>query len=215
MAAHFPCSMATSSPPPSEPTARCVPYADASPRQISQALLYLQEALHDHFPTLKWSTWADALQELQPNLWVEEQAVTLDQDDLIYLTQRLALSSEVSALDPIIHGPRAGYLAKKLVHYEDDAIHALEEIEAHPLAYGPLVYRLVVSLASGNEVADEVFGATYRGPWGRPGGPDRDVARTTVAERLQALRYARGEAEFAFGNAQPVAPTGGADLSRR
>jgi hypothetical protein len=178
-------------------------------------LLYLQEALHDHFPTLKWATWADALQELQPDLWVEEQAVTLDQDDLIYLTQRLALSPEVPALDPIIHGPKAGYLARKLVNHEDDAIHALEEIEEHPLAYGPLVYRLVVSLASGNEVADEVFGATYRGPWGRPGGPDRDIARATVSERLQALRCARGESEFAFGNGRSVAPTGSAGPVRR
>jgi hypothetical protein len=191
-----------------------VPYADASPRQISQALLYLQEALHDHFPTLKWATWADALQQLQPDLWVEQQAVTIDEDDLTYLANRLALSSEVPALDPIIHGPRAGYLARKLVHYEDDAIYALEEIEAHPLVYGPLVYRLIVSLASGNEVADEVFGATYRGPWGRPSGPDRNIARATVSERLQALRYARGEGEFAFGNAQSVAPTGGTSPCR-
>ena len=39
---------------------------------------------------------------------------------------------------------------------------------------------------------------TLEGPtvWELPGGPDRDVARATVHERLEALRRARGEGEF-------------------
>ena len=179
-----------------ESTAQRVPYAQASPRQVSQALLYLQQELQAHFPTLRWVTWANALQKLQPDLWVEQQDVYLDGEDLTYLAQRLAASPELPDLEPVIHGPRAGYLARKLVHYEDDAIHALADIEAQPLAYGPQVYRLVTSLALGNAVADEVFRATDREPWGRPGGPDRDVARATVHERLEALRRARGEGEF-------------------
>lgn len=183
-------------PPPPEPTAICIPYTDASAPQIAQALLYLQAALRHHFSTLSEGTWANALHELHPDLWVEQQTVTLDQDDVIYLANRLALSSEVPVLDPIIHGPRAGYLAKKMVNYEDDAIQALEEMAVNPLAYGPVVYRLVTSLALGNSIADEVFQATHRGPWGRPGGPDRDVVRATVRERLGVLRRARGEAEF-------------------
>jgi hypothetical protein len=183
-----------------------VRYADASPQQLSQALLYLQKELQNHFPTLRWATWANALQELQPDLRVEQQTVTLDQDELTYLAQRLALSSEVPELDPIIHGPRADYLAKKMVNDEDDAIHALADIEANPLACGPRVYRLVTRLALGNVVADEVFRATNPGPWGRPGGPDRDATRATVRERLRALRYARGEAEFASFQGLPVSP---------
>jgi hypothetical protein len=55
-------------------------------------------------------------------------------------------------------------LAKRLVNYEDDVIPALEEMRANPLAYGPVVYSLVTSLALGNLVADEVFQATHRGP---------------------------------------------------
>lgn len=176
----------------------CVSYAEASPQQIAAALVYVRERLQNHFPTLLKDTWVTTLQKLQPDLWVEEHTVTLDEDDLIYLANRLALSSEVSALNPIIHGPQAGYLAKRMVNYEDNAIHDLEEMAANPLAYGPVVYRLVASLALGNSVADEVFQATHRGPWGRPGGPDRDVARATVRERLAALQRARGEVEFAF-----------------
>ena len=93
--------------------------------------------------------------------WIGRQeivhdTVTLDGEDLRVLVQRLAGSPELPPLDPLIHGPRAGYLAQKLVQYEDDAIHALADIEANPLAYGPLVYRLVVRLALCNAVADEV-----------------------------------------------------------
>ena len=190
--------MAHSIPPHSEPTTLCTPYTAASPQQIAAVLRYVKERLQKHFPTLPQDTWASALQKLQPDLWAEEHTVTLDEDDLTYLANRLALSSEVPALDPIIHGPRAGYLAKRLVNYEDDAIEALEEMLANPLAYGPVVYRLVTSLALGNLVADEVFQATHQGPWGRPGGPDRDAARATVRERLEALRRARGEAADAL-----------------
>jgi hypothetical protein len=175
-----------------------VPFAQATPGQVAQALRYLQEELKNHFPTLRESTWADALQKMQPDLWVEEQTVFFAQDDLAYLAYCLALSSEVPELDPIIHCPSAGYLSKRMVNFADDAIDALADIEANPLAYAPAVYRLVVSLALGNSVADTVFRATHRGPWGRPGGPDRDVARATVHERLKALRQARGEAEFAL-----------------
>ena len=180
---------------PPTPTRR-VPYAHASPQQRAQALGYLQKELQQHFPTLSEVTWAKALIQLQPDLWVGPRTVSLDGDDLSYLAQQLAGSPELPQLDPVIHGPRAGYLAGKLVHYEDDAIHALTDLEANPLAYGPLVYRLIISLALGNSVADQVYRATYRGPWGRPGGPDRDVARATVQERLKALRRARGEGEF-------------------
>ena len=176
--------------------ARCVPFKQASPPQIAQALLSVKHALRAHFPTLSAPAWANTLQQLQPELWVGEAAVTLDHDTLRVLAQRLNDAPELPELDPLLHGPRAGYLAKTLVDYEDDAIHALADMEANPLAYGLLVYRLLVRLALGNAVADEVFRDTNPGPWGRPGGPDRDVARATVHERLKALRRARGEGEF-------------------
>ena len=176
--------------------ARCVPFKQASPPQIAQALLSVKHALRAHFPTLSARAWAHTLQQLQPELWVGEATVTLDQEALRVLAQRLNDAPELPELDPLLHGPRAGYLAKTLVDYEDDAIHALADMEANPLAYGPLVYRLLVRLALGNAVADEVFRDTNPGPWGRPGGPGRDVARATASARLKALRRARGEGEF-------------------
>lgn len=198
--------MSPADPPLPAPPFLSVPYTEASPQQLTAALRYVQERLHQHFPPLSQATWANALQALQPELWVEPLPVTIDEDDLTYLANRLALSFDVAELDPPIHGPRAGYLAKRMVNYEDDAIHALVDIEANPRAYGPLVYRLVTSLAAGNSVADEVFRATNRGPWGRPGGPDRDVACATVRERLRALRCARSESEFASFQDPPGLP---------
>ncbi|MGY3090957.1 hypothetical protein ACVWYF_004021 [Hymenobacter sp. UYAg731] len=188
--------MKSSTPPHAETMGCRIPYAQASPPQIAQALVYANHELREHFPTLSSLTWSNTLQELQPDLWVGEETVTIDGDNLRVLVQRLNDSPELPELEPLIHGPRAGYMAKTLVNYEDDAIHALADMEANPLAYGPLVYRLVVSLALGNAVADEVFRDTASGPWGRPGGADRDVARATVHERLKALRRARGEGEF-------------------
>lgn len=75
---------------------------------------------------------------MQPDLWVEQQTVTLDADDLEYLANQSVESTELPKLDPPLHEPRAGYLAETLADYENDAIAALTDIEANLLAYGPL-----------------------------------------------------------------------------
>lgn len=134
--------------------------------------------------------------KMQPDLWVEQQTVTLDADDLEYLANQLVKSPELPKLDPPIHGPRAGYLAKTLVDYEDETIAILTDIGVNPLAYGPLVYNLVISLARGDSVMDQVFRTTDRGPWQFPESENRNIARSIISERLRALRCARGEAEF-------------------
>ncbi len=181
---------------PTSPT-QCVPFDQASPQQVSQALLSAQEELQAAFPTLDWLTWSNALLTLQPqpDLWVEGEYVSFDKEGLTRLAHRLIAHLELTGLMALVHGSRSGYLAKKLVNYQDDAIFALAEIEAHPMAYGLQVYRLVTGLAMGNAVAHEVFQATDPGPHGRPGGADPELARAAVADRLQALRNARG----AFG----------------
>lgn len=91
--------------------------------------------------------------------------MTLDADDLEYLANQLAKSPALPKLDPPLHGPRAGYLAKTMADYEDDAIGALPDIGANPLAYGPLVYNLVISLARGDSVVGQVFRTADCGPW--------------------------------------------------
>jgi hypothetical protein len=178
-----------------EPTPLRVPFGQASPQQVSQALLFAQEELQGRFSTLSWIAWANALHGLQPDLWVAQQVVYLDRDSMTQLTQSLAAAAEAPEFDPLVHGPRAGYLAKRLVNYQDEAIHALADIEAHPEACGPLVYRLITTLALGNAVADEVFRATHRGPQTRVNGQNPVLARAEVHGRLRALRRARG----AFG----------------
>ncbi|HEX8659591.1 MAG TPA: hypothetical protein VF690_18765 [Hymenobacter sp.] len=187
--------MELTNPSPPEPTALRVPFGQASPQQVSQALLYAQDELQGHFSTLSWTAWANALHGVQPDLWVAQQVVYLDKDGMTHLTQRLAAASGEPEFNSLIHGPRAGYLAKRLVNYQDEAIHALADIEAHPEAYGLLVYRLVTDLALGNAVADEVFRATHRGPQARGNGQNPVLARAEVHGRLRALRRARG----AFG----------------
>jgi hypothetical protein len=153
---------------------------------VSQALLYAQEELGQRFPTLSWAEWANALQEAQPDLWVEQHTTHLNGDDLAHLAQRLAAAPRVPDMDSLLHGSRARYLAKRLVNYQNEAVEVLAHIEADPEAYSLPIYRLVTGLALGNAVADEVFQATHRGPHPEP-------ARAAVHERLQALRHARGE----------------------
>jgi hypothetical protein len=176
-----------------DPTPVCLPYAQATPHQLSLALAYTMGALPEHFPTLSFAAWANTLLQLKPDLWLEGDAVSIDYQDLKYLTQRLAASEELPELDPPIYPDRAGYLFKRFVNYEDEALEALPDIAANPLAYSSRVFTLVTNLALGNSVADELFHATHRGPQGRPGSVDPALARASVHEQVRELRRARGE----------------------
>lgn len=53
-------------PPP--PDTQLLPYAQATPTQLSQALISAREALDPYYPALTWSHWHRAFQELQPLL---------------------------------------------------------------------------------------------------------------------------------------------------
>ena len=204
--------MPTPTPALPDSTPLCVPYDQATPQQLSRALVYVMEELSAHFPTLSFGAWTTTLAELKPDLWVQGTYIFIEEGDLIYLTQLLALAPELPTLDPPIYPDDACYLAKRLVNYQAEAQEALAEIAAHPLAYGARVFALVASLAVGNSVAETVYRATYRGPQVRPGSADPALARATVHEQVRALRRARGE----FGHqevpeppqspAQPAAP---------
>jgi hypothetical protein len=184
--------MTSATPPPADPTAQRVPYAQASPQQVSRALLFVQEELQQTFPTLPWVSWADAFLTVQPDLWVGQETVSLDEQGLAPLAQHLASLPDVRDDDSIVHGHRVVYLAQKLVNLQDDAIYALADIEADPLAFSLPVCQLVTRLAVGNAVAEQVYRATRRGPEGRPGGEDPALARANVHARVQAVRRARG-----------------------
>jgi len=199
--------MDSTSPPPADSEATCTPYAQASPLYISSALFFLQKELADHFPemTLDWLTWAKALDRLRPDIWAIEGRVYLDAHDVIRLAQYLDCSSELPMLDPPLYGPRSAYLSKRLVNYADEALDALVELEANPKAYGARVWGLVLSLALGNSVADEVHQATDLNA-----NRDRKPAidGPNVHARVFALRQARGEFDFPTGPPQPAGPAG-------
>lgn len=180
-------------PPSPDPTPFCIPYTQATPHQICLALAYAMAALPEHFPTLSFGAWADVLLQLKPAVWVAGDAVYLDDEDLQHLTQRLAASPELPELDPPIFPDRAAYVFKRLFNYQDEALEALPDMTANPLAYGSRVFTLVTNLALGNSVVDELFHATHRGPQGHPGRVDPALARATAHEQVRELRRARGE----------------------
>jgi hypothetical protein len=174
-------------------TAQCVPYAFASPLQISRALVFVQEETPAHYPGLSWESWAHALLTVQPDLWVTPHTAHLDQQGLKRMARCLFAYLQTDVIEHRILGPRSSYLAQQLVDRQDDAIDALAEIEAAPFAYGPAVYGLVTGLAAGSKVAHEVYQATEPAPYQRPRSADLDRTRAAVPSRLQALRHARGE----------------------
>jgi hypothetical protein len=179
-------------PPPVESALTCLPYAHASPPFISRALIFLQQELASHFPepVLDWLTWAKALAQLRPDLWVAPgEIVTLDAQDVKRLAQYLTGSPELPTLEPPLYGPHAAYLAKRLVRYADEARAALVELEAYPKAYGPCVWNLVLTIALGNATADEVYHATW---WDVKKGEEPAAAGPNVQARILALRRARG-----------------------
>jgi hypothetical protein len=184
--------MALPVPPLPEPTAHCVPYAYASPLQISRALVSVQEVRLAYYPGLGWESWAHALLTVQPDLWVTQETAHLDPQGLQRMARCLYAYLQTDVVQHRVLGPRGPYFAQQLVDRQDDAIKALVEIEAAPLAYGPAVYGLVTRLAAGDIAALMVYQATEPGPHERP----RSAAlehRAAVPGRLQALRDARGE----------------------
>ena len=189
-----------------DPTPVCIPYAQATPHQLSLALAYAMGALPAHFPTLSFAAWAIVLLDLEPDVWVAGDAVSLDYQDLQHLTQRLAASEELPELDPPIYPDRASYVSKRLFNYQDEALEALPDIAANPLAYSSRVFELVTTMALGNSVVDEVFHATHRGHKGRPGSVDPALARTSVHEQVRALRRARGELGHLAITKRPAGP---------
>ncbi|NML67852.1 hypothetical protein HHL22_21835 [Hymenobacter sp. RP-2-7] len=182
--------------PPPDPTPVCIPYAQATPHQLSLALTYAMVALPESFPTLSLADWTNSLLGLKPDVWVSGDAVSLDDQAIQHLTQRLAAAEELPELDPASPLDRGDYLSKRLYNYQDEALEALPDIAANPLIYSSRVFNIVVTLALGNSVADAVFHATHQGPQSRPRTEDPTLARATVHEQVRALRCARGEVGY-------------------
>ena len=173
-----------------------ISYAQATLSQRALALASVQEELKHHFPVLPWLSWARELDALQPDLWVEGHLVTLDYSDLIKMTQRLASVPEMPLLDPPIYGSQSLYMARRLSEYAHQAVLALAELEKNPLAYGAATSAIIMKLAAGNGVVEEVMqaltgGSTMETRPGKPLPPEEVPGCPAVRKRLSELSRIR------------------------
>lgn len=174
-----------------------VPYPQATSHQLAKVLTFAIEELAQHFPPLDFLSWSRALEKEQPTLWVDEDGLFLDDEDLTRLAQRLAASPELPQHGPPLYPDQACYLARRLVKYQDQALHALTEIEAAPHSFGNSVYALVLDLAAGNGIAQQVYQVTHRQTPPSASRPDPASARLAAPARIAAVRRARGERAYA------------------
>ncbi|MFC6225032.1 hypothetical protein ACFP2F_17420 [Hymenobacter artigasi] len=173
-----------------EPTAVCVPFSQASPAQVTQALDTVRQAVGPQFPPLVKGTWANAIRALQPDLWVAPTSVSLDEHDLARLVQHLdALPAIVNARAG--HGRGKLFFTRQPMSCPAELLRALTEMEAHPQASGPAVYQLVTGLLRTRAEADELNWAKVPDPR-EDDGTDPKQARAALLARLAALDRARG-----------------------
>ena len=138
------------------PESRTLPYRWATPGQHAQAVLWVAQQLHDHFPTLSVADFAQAFHAFQPDLWEDGNGLWLDYADLVRLTQRVARSPLVPDLVPPVYCADAYYLADVLDYYHRVAIALLTEQKAGTHIPPQRLVSLIEKLAIGNSVVERV-----------------------------------------------------------
>lgn len=141
---------------------RSITYRWATPGQHAQAVLWLVDKLHYHFPTLSVTGLSQAFHQFQPDLWEDRDGISLDYGDLTRFAQRLADSSRVPDLDPPIYCADACYLAEVFDYLKQVATGLRPELEAGPLARNLELMALIERLAIGNAVVERVLQDTQR-----------------------------------------------------
>lgn len=136
-----------------------LPYHRATAAQRTLAVNCLQQRLGTHFPTLRASTWSQALADHQPDLWLRGSAITLAETDLTQLAQHLAAAPELPVLDPPLYGRPALHLAQCSLQSSELAVWALVEVVANATACGPRLYALLRRLAYPSPLAEQVVQA--------------------------------------------------------
>ena len=181
-------------------SARKVAYADATFPQRSLALASVQQELSAYFPTLPWLRWAEVLNTLQPNLWVEmegEPQVTLDQPALQRLLEHLDCTKESPLLKMTVHTIEALLMARRLAQYGCYAVLILVELEQNPSAYGDGIRALLFRLASGHPDEEKVLRAhgesiaSVNSP-GEPRPDDLLPGSPAVMDRIFKLSWPHG-----------------------
>lgn len=143
---------------------RAIPYRWATPGQKAEAVLWVAERLHHHFPTLSVTTLSEAFHQFQPDLWESHAGIDLDYVDLARLIQRLAHSPLAPDLDPPIYCSDACYLADLYEYLHQVATSLRPELEAAPLARSAQLIALIERLANGDAVAERVLRETRNKP---------------------------------------------------
>ncbi|RFP64403.1 hypothetical protein D0N36_14540 [Hymenobacter lapidiphilus] len=142
------------------PESRTIPYRWATPGQHAQAVLWVAEQLHDHFPTLPVAAFAQAFHAFEPDLWEDGNGLWLDYADLVRLTQRVARSPLVPDLAPPIYCADAYYLADVLDYYHRAATDLLAELKDGAQIPNRRLVSLIERLAIGNSVVERVLRET-------------------------------------------------------
>jgi len=142
------------------PESRTIPYRWATPGQHAQAVLWVTQQLHDHFPALSVAAFAQAFHAFQPDLWEDRNGLWLDYTDLVRLTQRVARSPLVPDFEPPIYCADAYYLAEVQEYYSRVAAELLAELVATPHTPSKRLVSFIADMANGNCVVQRVLRET-------------------------------------------------------
>ena len=142
------------------PESRSIPYRWATPGQHAQAVLWVTQQLHDHFPALSVAAFAQAFHAFQPDLWEDRNGLWLDYTDLVRLTQRVARSPLVPDFEPPIYCADAYYLAEVQEYYSRVAAELLAELVATPHTPSKRLVSFIADMANGNCVVQRVLRET-------------------------------------------------------
>ncbi len=184
---------------PAKPADVRLPYHRATPAKQAQAMAYLRQRLRHHFPTLRLGTWARALADYQPDLWLSGPALTLAEADLLALAQHLATAPELPALDPPLYGLPTLQLAQHSLRTSELAAGVLPELLAPAANCGPRLHTLLCRLVRPHPLAQQVVQAWCWNlasapplPPGIPGGGPAPSS-LEIEQWLGWLRPAGGE----------------------
>ena len=142
------------------PESRSIPYRWATPGQHAQAVLWVAQQLHHHFPNLSVAAFAQAFHAFQPELWEDRNGLWLDYADLVRLTQRVARSPLVPDFEPPIYCADAYYLAEVLEYYSQAAAELLAELVATPHTPSMRLVSFIADMANGNCVVQRMLRET-------------------------------------------------------
>jgi len=185
------------------PGASRIPFALASPLQVSQALAYAMERLAAHFPTLDWTMWSETFRYVQPELVVQGPVVGLKWPVLVRLVQRLASSVDYPALDSPVCEPAAAESAEQITAYQESALQALAQLAETLEGCSPLFFELAATLAKGHAIAARVYAATYASANEKRNRPDPLVLDKRLASAAKSLQAVDSPATWGLLN--PVA----------